>query len=67
MGETLERYIAVPIYCRQCSSSNTFERTPKTDIVSESGKTLWERWTCRKCGSSTIRPPDGKILAKGSK
>lgn len=45
-----------PVYCSQCRSSRTWERDSKNDIKDITGVTLWERFKCRICGNTTIRP-----------
>lgn len=45
-----------PIYCRACGSQNTYERDAEHDLKTPQGKVLWERWKCKVCGNSTIRP-----------
>ena len=48
-----------PVYCKDCGSRNSWQRQPDQDIKSESGKVLWERWRCKTCGATTIKPvPD---------
>ena len=43
-----------PVYCKNCGSRNSWQRQPAQDIMSESGKVLWERWRCKICGATTI-------------
>lgn len=48
-----------PVYCRDCKGRDTWERDPGNDIKGESGKVLFHRWKCSKCGNTTIYPsPD---------
>lgn len=41
-------------YCRNCRSSNTWQRCKAQDIYSESGKLMWKAYRCRICGATTI-------------
>ena len=50
-----------PVYCGECRSQNSWERFPDGDILSVNGKLLWEKWKCRTCGATTIRPVDGRV------
>ncbi len=45
-----------PIYCKDCRSSESWERCPERDIKSESGKTMFKRWRCKICQKTTIYP-----------
>ncbi len=49
-----------PAYCRDCGSRNSWQRQLDQDIKSESGRVLWERWRCKMCGSTTIKPVPGE-------
>jgi hypothetical protein len=45
-----------PIYCRDCHSANSWKRSPQGDWKSDTGKVLWEQFTCSLCGHTTIIP-----------
>jgi RNase P subunit RPR2 len=45
-----------PRYCRRCQSFDCWERVPSQDIKSQTGETLWLRFRCGKCGSTTLYP-----------
>lgn len=47
-----------PCYCSKCGSRDSFIRQPGKDIVSETGKTMWQRWICKNswCKNTAIYP-----------
>jgi hypothetical protein len=44
---------AKPIYCKDCSSRDTFEKFESMNILSESGKIIEQCFKCRRCGKLT--------------
>jgi hypothetical protein len=45
-----------PIFCPDCRKPEIFKRIPEKDIISDSGKIMWERWSCPSCPYETILP-----------
>jgi len=44
------------VYCKDCSSRNSWERYPGKDWLAESGNVLGYAYRCNVCGAVTIRP-----------
>jgi DNA-directed RNA polymerase subunit RPC12/RpoP len=44
------------IYCKDCQSSDCWERFPAHDWLTENHEILEYAYRCTKCGHTTIRP-----------
>lgn len=50
-----------PIYCKDCGSSNSWERDDEHDLLYESGKIFEKCWRCKLCGKTTLSPAALKV------
>lgn len=46
---------ALPCYCKDCNSRDTWKRYPEHDVFTESGTLLMRGYRCRVCGATTVR------------
>lgn len=45
-----------PTFCPECHAQNCFERDAEHDIKTPEGEVIEQRWKCRGCGHTTLRP-----------
>ena len=53
--------LLTPVYCKDCNSTNSWERYPTGGWVFESGKIFEYAYKCHVCGAITLRP---KVLQR---
>lgn len=46
---------AIPIYCKDCNSRNSWERDRTRDVLSESDRIMMRGYRCKVCGATTLR------------
>lgn len=44
------------VYCKDCNSTNSWERYPVKDWLYDSGAIFMYAYKCRVCGAVTLRP-----------